>query len=70
MRQLYLKVFHSGTEIIDGKLVTSGGRVISISGIAEDKKVLGEIIYSKMEQIKFHGKHFRNDIGFTERRSK
>ena len=65
-----IKVFHSGTEILDGNLITSGGRVLTISGIGESKDVLRNDIYKKMSQVKFDGKHYRNDIGLTEIREK
>ena len=63
-------VRHSGTELLDGKLVTNGGRVMAITGIGENKDNLRQVVYSKMKEIKFAGKHYRNDIGFTEVRSK
>ena len=65
-----IKVFHSGTEILDGNLITNGGRVLTISGVGENKDALRNIVYEKMSQIKFDGKHYRNDIGLTEIREK
>ena len=65
-----IKVFHSGTEILDGNLITNGGRVLTISGVGENKDALRNIVYEKMSQIKFYGKHYRNDIGLTEIREK
>ena len=65
-----IRVFHSGTEILDGNLITDGGRVLTISGIGENKDALRNKIYEKMSQIKFDGKHYRNDIGLTEIREK
>ena len=65
-----IKVFHSGTEILDGNLITNGGRILTISGIGENKGALRNVVYEKMCQIKFEGKHYRNDIGLTEVREK
>lgn len=56
--------FHAGTKIEDGKLITSGGRVIALTGLGKN---LGEALsksYSGGEQINWEGKKFRQDIGF------
>ena len=65
-----IKVFHSGTEILDANLITNGGRVLTISGIGENKDALRDVVYEKMSLVKFEGKHYRNDIGLTEVREK
>ena len=65
-----IKIFHSGTEILDGKLVTNGGRVMAVSGIGENKDSLRHKLLDKIKQIKFEGKHYRKDIGLTEIRGK
>ncbi len=56
-------VFHSGTAIKDGQLVTNGGRVIAVTAYGKDKD---EALLKSMQQslnIEFEGKYFRRDIG-------
>jgi phosphoribosylamine--glycine ligase len=56
--------FHAGTKILNGKLVTNGGRVIALTGLGKN---LGEALsksYSCGEQVQWEGKNFRSDIGF------
>lgn len=56
-------VFHSGTALKDGQIVTNGGRVIAVSsyGINKDEALLKS--FTEAEKIKFTGKYFRRDIG-------
>ncbi|MCD5414245.1 MAG: phosphoribosylamine--glycine ligase [Clostridiales bacterium] len=55
-------VFHSGTAIKEGKLVTNGGRVLGVTARANDLKEAISKAYSNVEKIKFEGKTFRTDI--------
>lgn len=57
-------VFHSGTENMNGKVLTAGGRVIAITSLHKDMKQALEISYQNAEKIQFEGKFFRKDIGF------
>ncbi len=57
-------VFHAGTKIKDSKVVTSGGRVISISALGKDFNTALEKSYANTEIIDFEGKNYRRDIGF------
>jgi len=58
------KVFHSGSKIVDGKCVTSGGRVLGITGMDRKGKILtaAEIAYERLNQVSFDGIYFRHDI--------
>jgi len=60
----YVKIFHSGTKIENGKIVTSGGRVLCVTAIGEDLKKTKELAYSAVSRIKWKGSYFRKDIGF------
>ena len=57
-------VFHSGTKIIDGNLVTNGGRVIGITAKAMTVKDAATKVYENIKKISFEGMHYRTDIGF------
>lgn len=55
-------VFHSGTKLVDGKIVTNGGRVIGITAKAKTVKEAGEKVYENIKKINFEGMHYRTDI--------
>ena len=56
-------IFHAGTAIKDGQLVTAGGRVLAVSAAAPDLKTALDRIYACLETISFEGMHYRRDIG-------
>ncbi|MGL5651416.1 MAG: phosphoribosylamine--glycine ligase [Paraclostridium sp.] len=56
-------IFHSGTKIINNKLVTNGGRVIGISAKGNSLEEASKKVYENIEKIKFEGMHYRTDIG-------
>jgi len=56
-------VFQAGTDEQDGRLVTSGGRVLAVSGLGEDLETAFERAYAGVERIHFEGAHYRTDIG-------
>ena len=56
-------VFHSGTKMVDGNLVTNGGRVIGITAKAETVKDAATKVYENIKKISFEGMHYRTDIG-------
>jgi len=57
-------VFHAGANNSDGKIVTSGGRVMSITSFGPDFKSALKTSYKSIELIKFEGMNYRKDIGF------
>ena len=56
-------VFHSGTAIKDGDIVTNGGRVIAVSSYGKDKEEALQKSFKEAQKIHFKGKYFRSDIG-------
>lgn len=57
-------VFHAGTKLHDGNLLTSGGRVLCVVGLADTVKAAQQKAYSAVEKIHFDGMQYRKDIGF------
>lgn len=55
-------VFHAGTAIKDGKLVTNGGRVLGVTALGKDVKTAKDNAYKAVEKINFSGMHYRTDI--------
>jgi len=56
-------VFHAGTELRDGQLVTSGGRVLCVTVLADSVKQAQPRAYELLQAIHFDGMQFRRDIG-------
>ena len=56
-------VFHSGTAIIDGQVVTAGGRVIAVSSYGKNKAEALQKSFVEAQKIQFTDKYFRRDIG-------
>ena len=57
-------VFHAGTKLADGKLLTNGGRVIAVSSYGDSKDAALGKSFANIDKINFDGKYFRRDIGF------
>ena len=56
-------VFHSGTALKDGQVVTAGGRVIAVSSYGKDKAEALQKSFEEAQKIQFTDKYFRRDIG-------
>jgi phosphoribosylamine--glycine ligase len=56
-------VFHAGTLMQDGKVLTAGGRVLGVTGWGEDLDQALDVAYQSVQGISFEGMHYRNDIG-------
>jgi phosphoribosylamine--glycine ligase len=56
-------VFHSGTAMKDGQVVTAGGRVIAVSSYGKDKAEALQKSFEEAQKIQFTDKYFRRDIG-------
>ena len=56
-------VYHAGTALKDGRLVTSGGRVLGVTCTAPTLREAVKKAYDAAEGVTFEGVHFRKDIG-------
>lgn len=57
-------VFHAGTKMQDGNVVTNGGRVVAVSSFGSTKKEALDKSYASLKKISFENMYFRSDIGF------
>ncbi|AGX86835.1 phosphoribosylamine--glycine ligase [Candidatus Symbiobacter mobilis] len=58
-----LCVFHAGTALRDGQLVTSGGRVLCVTALADNVRLAQQRAYEAVATIQFEGMQYRTDIG-------
>jgi phosphoribosylamine--glycine ligase len=58
------RVFHAGTGLRDGSLVTSGGRVLCVTALGDSVKMAQKRAYETVAAIRFDGMQYRRDIGF------
>ena len=56
-------VFHAGSKLVDGKIVTNGGRVLGVTAVGKDIKAARANAYEATEWIDFENKYMRHDIG-------
>ena len=63
---LGVRVFHAGTgRSADGRLVATGGRVLNVTALGHDISEARALAYAAIRKIRWHGSHFRRDIGKT-----
>ena len=60
-----IAIFHAGTKLADGKLVTNGGRVLNVCALASNLEEGRQKVYKASEIISFDGKYCRKDIGLN-----
>jgi phosphoribosylamine--glycine ligase len=58
------QVFHAGTALENGEVVTSGGRVLCVCALANSVKEAASAAYAGCEQIQWDGAFYRSDIGY------
>ncbi len=59
-------VFHAGTAVQEGRIVTAGGRVLSVSAVGENLSSAREAAYKAVSEISFEGMQFRKDIALLD----
>ena len=57
-------VFHAGTRLQDGKVLTNGGRILCVTALGDTVRVAQRRAYEVADQIQFTGRQMRRDIGF------
>ena len=58
-----VKVFHAGTALKDGRVVTNGGRVLGVTATGSDVAEARQRAYAAVAAIQFEGAQWRTDIG-------
>jgi phosphoribosylamine--glycine ligase len=56
-------IYHAGTKLIDGRVLTSGGRVLAVTTLAETLEASLGKGYNELKKIHFDGIYYRRDIG-------
>lgn len=57
-------VFHAGTKMVDGKVLTAGGRVLAVTSFGKNMKEALQTSYNNINKINFENSYYRKDIGF------
>lgn len=58
-----IQVFHAGTKMQNGQVVTNGGRVLGVTALGKDLREAISKVYTGVSSINFEGMHYRQDIG-------
>ncbi len=58
-------VFHAGTAMEGGRLVSAGGRVLGVVGVASSAAQSRQLAYDTVGRVGFDGAHYRRDIGMA-----
>ncbi len=58
-----MQVFHAGTSVKNGKVITNGGRVLGVTTIGKDLREAQKRVYEAIQKLSFGGAHYRRDIG-------
>ncbi|MFK7884007.1 MAG: phosphoribosylamine--glycine ligase [Phycisphaerales bacterium] len=61
-----VRVYHAGTKVEGGKVVTAGGRVLGVTAVGPDFETARQRAYRGCERIEFRGKQYRRDIGASK----
>ena len=56
-------VFHAGTAVKNGKVVTAGGRVLNVTAVGKDIKSAIDKVYKNIDKVRFEGVYYRKDVG-------
>ncbi len=59
-----VKVFHAGTTLQDGQILTSGGRVLCVTALGHSVSEAQAKVYARIAQIQWDGAYYRHDIGY------
>lgn len=62
-------VFHAGTKLADGRIVTNGGRLLGVTALGKDIAEARARAYADIEKIRYEGKHYRTDIALKALRA-
>ena len=57
------RVYHAGTSLFSGKVITSGGRVLAVTSLASNRQRAIDKCLINAERVQYEGKYFRSDIG-------
>ena len=57
------RVYHAGTSLFSGKVITSGGRVLAVTSLASNRKRAIDKCLINADRVQYEGKYFRSDIG-------
>jgi phosphoribosylamine--glycine ligase len=61
---LGVSVYHAGTRLLDGRVVTGGGRVLGVTAVGDSLQQAKQRAYQGCERVRFPGAQYRSDIGF------